>query len=207
MPMNEQFSYNREAANEYLPKIAKESTFTDQHKGFTIVPQKFIRCYGLTEYEKLILIDLWSYMGDKHLCFPSLGTIARNVGCSSKTVERHMETLESKELIHINKSQRNHVYYLPNDLHKNPYLLLSEKTHEFINKVKDTVNDYMLSQWIKGVVNSEVYLGYIAKLTNTMRHEFRFDRGDKERRNLSEYKQYLNEQYTKKFKILANSSE
>jgi len=202
--MSKQFNYSREAANEYLGKIAKESTFSDQHNGFTIVPKKFSRCYGLTEYEKLILIDLWAYMGDKHHCFPSLESIARNVGCSSKTVERHIGYLSEKNLILIGNSQRNHTYYLPNDLHKNPYILMSEKTHEFISEVRNTVNDYKLSQWIKGVVNSEVYLEYIAKLTNIMKHEFRFDKGDSERRCLLDYKQYLTEQYAKKFKSFAN---
>lgn len=127
MSMSVQFRYSREAANEYLGRIAKESTFTQKHKGFTIVPQKFHRCYGLTEYEKLILIDLWAYMGEKHHCFPSLESIARNVGCSSKTVDRHIHSLADKKLVLIGISQRNHTYYLPDDLHKNPYILMSEK--------------------------------------------------------------------------------
>ncbi|WP_223068824.1 helix-turn-helix domain-containing protein [Paenibacillus caui] len=178
--MNAKFNYSREAANVYLPKIAQESTFTDHHKGFTIVPHKFLRCYGLSEYEKLILIDLWSYMGDNHHCYPSIETIARNVSCSSKTVERHMDALAKKGLVLVSNSQRNNTYYLPNDMHKNPYLLLSEKTHEFIREVRNTVNDYKLSQWIKGVVKSEVYHEFIIKLTYTMKHEFRFDKGETE---------------------------
>lgn len=205
--MRVKFSYSREAANDYLSKIAKESTFTEHHRGFTIVPQKFSRCYGLTNYEKLILIDLWGYMGDKSHCFPSLESIARNVSCSSKTVERHIEKLASKNLVLISNSQRNHTYYLPNDLHKNPYIMLSEKTHEFVSEVRDTVNDYKLTLWIQDVVKDEIYCGYIAKLTNIMKREFAFDKGESEKRCLLEYKQYLSEQYAMKFKTLDNVSE
>lgn len=205
--MRVQFSYSREAANEYLPKIAKDSTYTNKHTGFTIVPQKLSRCYGLTEYEKLILIDLWAYMGDNHKCFPSHESIARNVGCSSKTVERHIGSLEEKKLIMIGRGQRNHTYYLPNDLHKNPYIMLSEKTHEFVSEVRDTVNDYKLTLWIQDVVKDEIYRGYIAKLTNIIKHEFAFDKGETEKRCLLEYKQYLIEQYAMKFKTVDYVSE
>ncbi|MNJ64949.1 hypothetical protein D3C77_609380 [compost metagenome] len=75
---------------------------------------------------------------------------------------------------------------------------MSEKTHEFISEVRDTVNDYKLSQWIKGVVNSEIYKGYISKMTKTMK--LPFDRNDVEKQCLSEFNQYLKEQYAKEFK-------
>lgn len=201
--MIKQFNYSSEAANKYLPKIAQESTLTDKHKGFTIVPQKFHRCYGMTGYEKLILIDLWAYMGDTHHCFPSLETIARNLGCSSKTVDRHIHTLEEKKLVLIGTSQRNNTYYLPNDLHKNPYLLMSEKTHEFISEVRNTVNDSKLSQWINTIVNGENYNGHISDMTRAMKLPFGED--DTAKRCLLEYNQYLKEQYAKEFKILLDN--
>ncbi|WP_274482285.1 hypothetical protein [Paenibacillus polymyxa] len=56
---------NRQAANEYMDKVSQESQFTSQHKGFTKVPHKIHQCYGLTHYEKMILIDLIAYMSDK----------------------------------------------------------------------------------------------------------------------------------------------
>lgn len=59
---------NRQAANEYMDKVSQESEFTSLHKGFTKVPHKIHRCYGLSQYEKLILIDLIAYMSDKAQC-------------------------------------------------------------------------------------------------------------------------------------------
>lgn len=197
--MSLQFNYNREATNAYLSKVAIESSFTELHKGFTIVPHKIIRCYGLTAYEKLILIDLWGYMGDKNHCFPSLETIARNISSSSKTVERHIHSLADKNLILISKSKKNHTYYLPSNLHKNPYLLMSESTHEFIREVRNTVNDCKLSKWVKEMVKSEVYSSYVNELTRLMKHEFTWDNGDSEKSCLSNYTQFLKEQYNTKF--------
>jgi len=46
---------NRQAAYENLEKVSQESEFTSLHKGFTKVPHKIHRCYGLSQYEKLIL--------------------------------------------------------------------------------------------------------------------------------------------------------
>jgi len=82
-----------------MDKVSQESQFTSKHKGFTKVPYKIHRCYGLTQYEKLILIDLIAYMGDKSQCYSTIEMIARNVGCSSKSVERHIKELADKKLI------------------------------------------------------------------------------------------------------------
>ncbi|WP_338140197.1 helix-turn-helix domain-containing protein [Paenibacillus thiaminolyticus] len=75
---------NRQAANEYMDKVRQDSQFTSQHKGVAKVPHKIHRCYGLTQYEKLILIDLIAYMSDKSQCYPTIEMIARNVECSLK---------------------------------------------------------------------------------------------------------------------------
>ncbi|MEC0226305.1 hypothetical protein [Paenibacillus alba] len=41
---------NNKAANAYLDEVAKESNFTGHHKGYTILPHKIHRCYGLSPY-------------------------------------------------------------------------------------------------------------------------------------------------------------
>lgn len=81
---------NYKPANEYMDTVCQESKFTSKHKGFTKVPHKILRCYGLSEYEKLILIDMIAYMSDKSLCYPTIETMARDVGCSSKSIVRHI---------------------------------------------------------------------------------------------------------------------
>lgn len=43
---------NNRAANAYMDEVAKESNFTGHHKGYTILPHKIHRCYGLSPYEK-----------------------------------------------------------------------------------------------------------------------------------------------------------
>lgn len=81
-------SQNRQAANKYMDKVSQESEFTSLHKGFTKVPHKIHRCYGLSQYEKLILIDLIAYMSDKAQCYPTHEMIARNVGSSSNIMQK-----------------------------------------------------------------------------------------------------------------------
>lgn len=81
---------NNKAANTYMDEVSQESQFTAHHKGFIKVPVKVLRCIGLSPYEKLILIDLIAYMSDKNLCYPTIEMIARDIGCSSKSVERHI---------------------------------------------------------------------------------------------------------------------
>ncbi|WP_280530889.1 helix-turn-helix domain-containing protein [Paenibacillus alvei] len=36
-------------------------------------------------------------MSDKSQCYPTIEMIARNVGCSSKSVERHIKELANKK--------------------------------------------------------------------------------------------------------------
>ncbi len=48
---------NNKAANAYMDEVAKESKFTGHRKGYTILPHKIHRCYGLSRYEKLILVS------------------------------------------------------------------------------------------------------------------------------------------------------
>lgn len=60
--------------------------------------------------------------------------VAMDLVSSSKTVGRHIGKLEDKKLILVSQG-KNNTYYLPNYLHVHPYLLLSEKTHEFVGSV------------------------------------------------------------------------
>jgi hypothetical protein len=189
----------RGAANTYMDKVAKEKTFTDVHKGYTVVPHKIHRCFGLSQYERLIMIDLLAYMGDKSKCFPTQETIARNIGCSSKSVERHLKSLAQKHLILISGTNRNNEYYLPNDLHEHPYLLLSEKTHEFIASVRQSVNERELTNWVEQIVKSEKYKEFITKLEKVFRSPLPFGREEEVKAKLTDYMQFLKTQFLNKF--------
>lgn len=188
---------NGEAANVYMNVVAKESNFTGCHKGYTIVPQKLHRCYGLNEYEKLILVDIIAYMNDKSQCYPTMEKIARNIGCSSKTVERHIRNLAEKKLILVSQS-KNNTYYLPNNLHVHPYLLLSEKTHAFTGDVKKQVNERDLTLWVQGIVKSEDYKAFTARLQRLHKRRLPMDKFA-EKEILDSYAQYLTTAFAKRF--------
>ncbi|MEJ9217663.1 helix-turn-helix domain-containing protein [Paenibacillus glucanolyticus] len=188
---------NNKAANAYMDEVAKESNFTGHHKGYTILPHKIHRCYGLSPYEKLILVDIVAYMSDQSQCYPTIEMIARNLGCSSKSVERHIAKLAEKKLILVSQS-KNNTYYLPNYLHVHPYLLVSEKTHEFIRSVRKQVNERELTLWIQEIVKSDACKAYTARLEKL--HERRFPT-DKfaEKETLDSYTQSLMTAFAKRF--------
>jgi len=194
---------NNKAANTYMDQVAKESNFTGHHKGYTILPHKIHRCYGLSPYEKLILVDLVAYMSDQSQCYPTIEMIARNVGCSSKSVERHIATLAEKKLILVSQS-KNNTYYLPNYLHVHPYLLVSEKTHEFIGSVRKQVNERELTLWIQEIVKSDDYKVHTARLQRFYERRFASDKFA-EKEDLDSYGQYLTTAFAKRFPPDVNS--
>lgn len=188
---------NNQAANEYMDKVSQESQFTSQHKGFTKVPHKIHRCYGLTQYEKLILIDLIAYMSDKSQCYPTIEMMARNIGCSSKSVERHIKELADKKMILVSQG-KNNTYSLSNYLHCHPYLLMSEKTHEVIGSVRKQVNERELTLWIQGMVKRDEYKSYIDQLQRLNERRLPIDKFA-EKEILESYAQFLKAEMTKRF--------
>ncbi|WP_340395319.1 helix-turn-helix domain-containing protein [Paenibacillus sp. FSL E2-0177] len=188
---------NNKAANAYMDEVAKESNFTGHHKGYTILPHKIHRCYGLNLYEKLILVDIVAYMSDQSQCHPTIEMIARNLGCSSKSVERHIAKLAEKKLIFVSQS-KNNTYSLPNYLHCHPYLLMSEKTHEFIGSVRKQVNGRELMLWIQEMVKSDDYKAYTARLQRLHERRFATDKFA-EKETLDSYAQFLMTAFAKRF--------
>lgn len=188
---------SNKAANTYMDEVSQESQFTSQHKGFTKVPHKIHRCYGLSPYEKLILIDLIAYMSDKNLCYPTIEAIARNVNSSSKTVERHITELASKKMILVSQG-KNNTYYLPNYLHCHPYLLMSEKTHEFIGSIRKQVNERELTLWVQGIVKRDEYKAFIARLQRLHERRLPMDK-NAEKEILDSYAQFLKSESALRF--------
>ncbi|MNW41257.1 hypothetical protein D3C74_183910 [compost metagenome] len=86
--------------------------------------------------------------------YPTIEMIARNINSSSKTVERHITELADKKMILVSQG-KNNTYYLPNYLHCHPYVLMSEKTHEFIGSVRKQVYERDLTLWVKGIVKRD----------------------------------------------------
>jgi Helix-turn-helix domain len=106
--------------------------------GYTIAPQKVIRCFRLSELEKLILLELFSYLGRNGYAFPSHNYLALKLGKkSTSSVKNALKSLKLKGMLywyHGGGDFGTNHYYIP-DLSKSPYLILSEATHFYIDTV------------------------------------------------------------------------
>ncbi|PWY56059.1 hypothetical protein DGG96_08980 [Legionella qingyii] len=71
-----------------------------------IVVDRFLRqehshAFMLNAYERLLLVMLASYMGNKTSCFPSHQSLSIDCGMSTDSVKRTLKSLENKYLIKI----------------------------------------------------------------------------------------------------------
>lgn len=194
---------NNKAANTYMDEVSQESQFTSHHKGYVKVPIKLIRCISLSPYEKLILIDLIAYMSDKSMCYPTIEMIARNLACSSKSVERSVKELADKKLILVSQDRKNNTYYLPNYFHCHPCFLMSEKTHEFIASVRKQVNERKFTPWIQAMVRRDEYKAFTARLQRLHERRLPMDKYA-EKETLDSYAQFLKTEFAKQFPFDVN---
>lgn len=108
------------------------------NKGYTIAPQKILRCYRVTDFEKVLLIDLVSYMGDNGYAFPSHGHLAFKHGKkSTASVKTALKSLRDKGFIkwHTGGGDLGTNHYRLKELYFNPYLILSEFTQYCVNEI------------------------------------------------------------------------
>lgn len=71
----------------------------DEFSGWSSVPNWVIRSNKLQGSEKLLYIALLNRANAKGECWPSLATLANDVGTSTRTVLRKLDDLESKGLV------------------------------------------------------------------------------------------------------------
>ena len=86
-------------------------------KPFTQVGNGFIRCGGLTAFQKMTFITLCSFKDKNNKCHPSIGTLAAAVGCTERTIIKSIKVLVSLGLISKCKMQGSNV---------NKYTILSD---------------------------------------------------------------------------------
>lgn len=194
---------NNQAANTYMDEVSRANQFTSHHNGYIKAPVKILHCFGLSAFEKLILMDLIAYMSDKTLCYPTIEMIARDVGCSSKSIERHIKELDDKKMILVSQDRKNNTYYLPNYLHCHPYLLMSEKTHEYIGGVRKQVNERELTLWVRGIIKGDEFKAFTAKLQRLHEQRFPMDKFA-EKEILDSYAQFLKVELAKRFPFDVN---
>ncbi|WP_412102307.1 helix-turn-helix domain-containing protein [Paenibacillus alvei] len=62
-------------------------------------PHMIRKCYGLSINERNVLLDILCHLGENEVAFPSLETIACNLGISESTVKSAITSLEEKRFI------------------------------------------------------------------------------------------------------------
>ncbi|MMZ59815.1 hypothetical protein D1872_218690 [compost metagenome] len=114
-----------------------------------------------------------------------------------KSVEHHIKELANKKMILVSQG-KNNTYFLPNYLHCHPYLLMSEKTHEFIRSIRKLVNERELTLWVQGMVKRDEYKSYIDQLQRLNERRMPIDKFA-EKEILKSYAQFLKAEMTKRF--------
>lgn len=72
-------------------------------KGFTQVPNFILEKKGLTVGAKLTYSMLLRYAREKDSCFPGQKTIADQSGMGERSINRHIQELQDKGFISINR--------------------------------------------------------------------------------------------------------
>jgi Helix-turn-helix domain len=118
--------------------LKENSLKVTSNHGYTVAPQKIIRCFRLSELEKVILLELFTYLGRNGYAFPSHNFLALKLGKkSTSSVKNALKNLRTKGMIywyHGGGDFGTNHYYIP-DLSKSPYIILSEVTHYYIDMV------------------------------------------------------------------------
>ena len=85
------------------------------HNGFVKARTAFLRDPSVSPTAKALLLLLRSYANPNgSSCFPSVATLAGCLGCDRKTVFRHLEELESRELLERSRDTGSvNRYFLP----------------------------------------------------------------------------------------------
>lgn len=75
-------------------------------KGTFIVVPNITHLKGLPVGAQALFMWLCTYADDEGVCFPSRSLLAKNIGASTKSVDRHIETLEVVGLLEKSKRRR-----------------------------------------------------------------------------------------------------
>lgn len=143
---------------EYLSTFAQDNNegiaMTSNH-GYVIAPQKILRCFRLNEIEKLLLLELLSYMGDNDFAYPSHKRLAFKLGKKSvSSIKKALTSLKEKGFITWSKgggdTGSNH--YRLTELRLNPYIILSEFVHFFVECILKKYRNEISYETIYGSV-------------------------------------------------------
>lgn len=132
-------NWNNQPISEKLTDLALgEQLLLTSNKGYVIAPQKVLRCFRLSDLESKLLLELMSLMGERNYAFPGHKYLTFQLGKKSTTsIKKALKTLQEKGFIYWEKRGgdlgTNH-YWVEN-LHYNPYIIMSETTSYCVNKI------------------------------------------------------------------------
>lgn len=148
--------WERQPISDKLTDLAiKDQLLLASNEGYVIAPQKIIRCFRLTDIEARLLLELMSLMGERNYAFPGHKYLTFRLGKKSTTsVKRALKTLQEKGFIYWEKGGgdlgTNH-YWL-NNLHYNPYIIMSEATFYCVDKILETYRSEIAYETLYGAV-------------------------------------------------------
>lgn len=166
--------------------VITRSSIIPNHGKYLIIPENVKRCYYLDANEKLVLFELYSWAKEDGKCQVAMDLVSLKLGISERTVRTCVKELVKKKFVQVSKQGRANIYTF-DALKDNPYLVLSEFIHEFIQNyyykaglrqyeewVK-TVGDDGFRLWREAVVDTlakeakkeEFYKPYLLRLTDT----------------------------------------
>ncbi|USG67356.1 BlaI/MecI/CopY family transcriptional regulator [Brevibacillus ruminantium] len=136
--------------------IASSSIVPNLEKYLT-VPESVKRCYYLDANEKLVLFELYSWAKDDGKCQVAMDLVSLKLGISERTVRTCVKELVKKKFVQVSKQGRSNIYTF-DALKDNPYLVLSEFVHEFIQNYYYKAGLLQDKEWVKAVGDEGVRL-------------------------------------------------
>lgn len=111
----------------------------EENKKHIQLPNNLIKVETITPKDLLVYLTIKTYENwETHEAFPSMETIAQDLGCDKRTVSASIKRLEKSEFLSIKKKGRGNVYTFKKYLHfepfsleflKNPDLTITEKAY------------------------------------------------------------------------------
>lgn len=87
---------------EKLDKNAAIAAHEKKSYGFVITKKKLFKdLYGLDPHEKVLFLALRLYADPRGHCYPSMRTLAEDLGLNKKTIQKYIQSLKRKEFLKI----------------------------------------------------------------------------------------------------------
>ncbi|KAA1179698.1 hypothetical protein [Paenibacillus sp. B2(2019)] len=136
--------------------------------GYSPFPHALRRCIGVTPTEKILFDEICYTLGNDLSSSVTNSYLAEVLGMNKDTVASNLDKLMVKQFIEIGKFGTRQ-FFVPKDLSKNAYLIMSETTHRIrkyfkvVNVPKKLCKDGVIKT-IEIITKGEEYLGFIKEI-------------------------------------------